>query len=189
MATATITVQELREPAPGKKKGIIVDTNGDYYYVWPNDLAQYQQGGVYDVSYEASQFRNMTIRNINSSRPSSQPAAAPAPRAAPQSSANGAAAPTGSYYRPTSPEDKLSMFVTAAVKAGIQGGQIQFNDEAIADAIEHAVNGYRNGWAAARASAQQQPAAPPPQRQAPQPAHVGGRAPMDDEIPFAPEWR
>jgi len=95
MATATITVQELRQPAPGKKKGIIVDTNGDYYYVWPNDLAQYQQGGVYDVVFEASQFRNMTIRNINSSRPSSQPAAAPAPRAAPQSSANGAAAPTG----------------------------------------------------------------------------------------------
>src|SRR3972149_4467075 len=84
MATATITVQELRQPAPGKKKAIIVDTNGDYYYIWPNDIGLYQQGGVYDVVFEASQFRNMTIRNINSSRPSSQPAAAPAPRIAPQ---------------------------------------------------------------------------------------------------------
>ena len=174
MATTTITVREIRPPKPGGKKYVVVDVRGDFYYIWPNEAGNYQVGQTYDINFSSQDFRGSTIRSIESATASSAPPQqAPAPRPA-----NGQATGSGGYntYRETSAADKLSMFVTAIVKAGIQSGQVQFNDEAIAIAIQQVVNGYRDGWTTARQQVQQPAPAPRP---APAPSND-----MDDDIPF-----
>lgn len=168
--SATITVQSVNPPGPGKQKSKIVDAAGDFYYAYPDKAANFVPGMTYDVNFTESTFNGFKIRNIESGRRSQ--AAPQQPRAA------AVGATGGNTYRETSAADKLSMFVTAIVKAGIQSGQVQFNDEAIAMAIQQAAAGYREGWTGARQQTQQ--AAPQPAPQPRQTAHPD----MDDQIPF-----
>lgn len=195
MATTTITVQEIRPPQGNGKKYILVADNGDWYYIWPEQAGNYQEGGTYTLQYDVSQFNGRDYRNVaqdgargggggyrgGSRGGYSRGAPAPRRQAPPPQQAPAPQAQANSYYRPTSPEDKLSMFVTAVVKAGVQSGQVQFNDEAISIAIQQAVAGYRDGWMTA-GNAQRQQAAPPP---SPAPAPRQTAHPdLDDEIPF-----
>jgi hypothetical protein len=185
MATTTITVREIRPPKPNGKKYVIVDERGDFYYIWPNQAGDYQIGHTYDIDYSAQDFRGNTIRSVESSKPSSAPPQRAVPQQAPRPNGSGGQGVSGggyNTYRETSAADKLSMFVTAIVKAGVQSGQVQFNDESIAIAIQQAVIGYRDGWTTANQQAQprQQQQAPAPQQQ----ARTYNQDDPGDQIPF-----
>lgn len=53
MPTATITVEYVNQPKPGKKMGSIKGSDGQYYGVWPNDLNQFRQGETVTIEYSA----------------------------------------------------------------------------------------------------------------------------------------
>lgn len=175
MATTTITVNEIRPPKPGGKKYVLVDTSGDFYYLWPDAAAQYQVGQSYDINYTASNFRGSTIRNVDSG----QPSAAPPQQARPRQGATGQAAGSGGYntYRETSATDAERMMVTALVRAGVQAGSVALNEQDLTNAINDCRAAWRNtfGNPGQRAMG---PAGPAPRRMD-----------MNDDIPFAPEWR
>ena len=172
--TATITIRSNEPPAQGKKKNKITDMGGDFYYVWPDKASSYVVGETVDITFTTLTFNGAKIRNIESGRRSqAAPQQARAAYSGPGSTGGGT-----NTYRETSDKDRLSMFVTAIVKAGVQSGQVQFNDEAIAIAIQQAIAGFREGWSgAAQATTTTGPAGPAPRRE------------LNDEIPFSPERR
>lgn len=164
---ATITVQYANPKKEGQRNASIKDVDGAYYWVRPEELQNFQPGVTYEISFvttESNGYTNRTIKSYEAQRqePLSQSAARPAPRtqaaqgprpavvrqapasveqpepkrqAAPQSNGNG-------YYRPTSPEDKKSMFRCASITALIRAGQLRADRNEIAAAIIEVDAGY-----------------------------------------------
>ncbi len=80
--TTTITVHQV-EPRPGKKQGIVKDTEGRSWYVWNDKLHYYQVGASYDVlETKSAELNGTTYVTIAKSVPVGGGVAAPAPRAA-----------------------------------------------------------------------------------------------------------
>jgi hypothetical protein len=160
MPAATITVQYVNPPKVGKVNGSVKDASGVYYGVRPANLANFQQGGVYDITFSEKTLNNGTVyRTVETVSPS-QTATPPRP------SGGGG----GNTYRETSAADKASMFVTALMKAAVQAQMVDIHNPAeIAQIGKNFRDAHALIWAPAR-----------PQ-QAPPQAHRGE---MDDEIPF-----
>lgn len=59
MQTATVTVQYVNQPKPGKRMGSIKGTDGNYYNVWPDKLPLFTVGQTYTLEYtEDNGFRS-----------------------------------------------------------------------------------------------------------------------------------
>ena len=63
---ATIKVQYINQPRPGKKLGSVKTEDGRYFQVWPDKLSSFQPGGTYEVEYESSQFNGKTYDKVTS---------------------------------------------------------------------------------------------------------------------------
>lgn len=142
MKTETIQVKFVNPPKAGKKKGSIKDSNDNIYGAFPNILSQFTAGAAYEVTYSEEDWNGATWKTIKSVK---KVADAPA--------GNGPG-PSSSTYRETSSKDAERMWVTAVVRAGIQGGQIQFNDEALTMAVNDARKAWRNTFGKSDAPAQ-----------------------------------
>lgn len=49
-APVNITVTDVQPPSQGKKKGVVKDTNGKYWYVWPDKIYDFQIGKSYNIT-------------------------------------------------------------------------------------------------------------------------------------------
>lgn len=144
---AVITVQYVNEKKAAQRNANIKDVDGAYYWVKPEDLHIYQVGGVYEISFSTTQSNGYTNRTIKSAAPIQQSHAALPPRAVAQTQRQPVrqSAPieprpqpnnnNSGFYRPTSPEDKKSMFRCACVAAAIRSGQLRPSRNEIASAI------------------------------------------------------
>ena len=63
MQTATVTVDYVNQPKPGKKKGSIKTKELGYIGVWPDKLDQFEKGATYTINYvqegEYKDFKGM----------------------------------------------------------------------------------------------------------------------------------
>lgn len=143
---------------------VVVDTNGDKYYVFSDKVHNYDIGGVYDVTYKLSQFKTRNVDSAVRSR------AAPAP-AQPRAPTQHASSNT---YRETSATDAERMMVTALVRAGVQAGSVALNEQDLTNAINDVRAAWRNTFGAPAVPAARQAVAP--QRRADDD--------MNDTIPF-----
>lgn len=72
MPTATISVQYVDQPKPGKKQGKIKTTSGEYYGVDPTQLGQFSPGGTYNIEYDTHSFQGKeykTFRRMDGALP------------------------------------------------------------------------------------------------------------------------
>jgi len=153
--TAVITVMAVLQPKGPKRPGHLKDQDGVLWSVWPEKLGQYQIGRDYEVEYEM----NGTYRNVKGGRAATPPGPAPdnfvtmsdvQRNSRPTSTvANGSTVGTRkapmdqqNYYKPTSPEDKKSMFRCACVTAFIRAGQLRADRNEIAAAVSEIDAGY-----------------------------------------------
>lgn len=75
MPTATIEVQFVNPPKPGKKQGSVKTVSGEYYGVDPTQLGQFQPGSTYTIEYETRVFNGKEYRNFRRMDASSPPPA------------------------------------------------------------------------------------------------------------------
>lgn len=131
---ATVTVAYVNPPKEGKRKGSIKDSAGVYYGVWTDKLSNFEPGETYEIDYrENNGFRDVVA--VKRAQPKQQQqddrgytvvrTADPTPKA-----------PPNGYYRPTSPEDKASMFRCACVTAAIKSRQVALTRDALASLIQ-----------------------------------------------------
>lgn len=168
MSTATITVQEILPPKPGGKMHVVVDTNGDKYYVFSDKVHHYDIGGVYDVTYKLSQFKT---RNVDSAVRSRAAPSAPQQRAPTQHTGGNAGGGAHDEHI------HVSLILKEAIRANLLDPN---NEDAVVELAMKARSAHKRIWS------------PAPQRQAPPQSDAGPaprRSDMDDDIPFAPEWR
>ena len=134
---ATVTVQYVNGPKPGKKLGTIKTREDEYFYVRPDMLRHFQQGETYDLGYTETQGNNgLPLRTVQKAVPVKRAAADPTEnypsrqaarrdaepqREPPRQPQNGSG---GGYYRPTSPRDAERMFVCSTLNAFIQTGRV-----------------------------------------------------------------
>jgi hypothetical protein len=163
---ATITVAYVNPPKPGQKSASVKDTDGVYFWIRPAEQANFVPGGSYEISFSTTQSNGYTNRTIKSAAPVQQQARAqtraqndPAENYPSRQAARRDAEPTprepqrqpqngnGNYYRPTSPEDKKSMFRCACVTAFIRAGQLRADRNEIAAAVAEIDAGYDMGTA------------------------------------------
>lgn len=64
MTRATVTVEYVNMPKPGKKKGSIKTKELEYIGAWPEELANFKEGGTYDIEYSDSDFKGKTYHNL-----------------------------------------------------------------------------------------------------------------------------
>jgi len=127
MNTATIVAQYLNPPKPGRKTGSVKDADGQYWDIWPDKMAQMQQGGTYQIEYETREYNGKTYCTIKSIVGGQ----APAPKA---NGMNGAAKPAnGNGYGGKNDEQ---IFVMAILKSGIEAGHVTWDRGQIADTIK-----------------------------------------------------
>lgn len=74
MPVADIVVEYVNQPRGNSKKGSVKASDGNYYGVWPDKLAQYAKGGKYRVEYEAEEYQGKTYRTITKILQSATPA-------------------------------------------------------------------------------------------------------------------
>jgi len=121
MNTATITAQYLNPPKPGRKTGSVKDTDGQYWDVWPDKLAQMQQGGTYQIEYETRDYQGKTyctIKNIVGG-------SAPAPKS------NGVAAKPANGYG----KNDEQIFVLAILKEGLASKNVNWDRAQITETV------------------------------------------------------
>jgi hypothetical protein len=161
---ATITVAYVNPPKPGQKSASVKDTDGVYFWIRPAEQANFVPGGSYEISFSTTQSNGYTNRTIKSAAPVQQqaPTRAVNPHRQAPEGAKPAAYPReperepqrqpqngngGGYYRPTSAEDKKSMFRCACVTAFIRAGQLRADRNEIAAAVAEIDAGYDMGTA------------------------------------------
>jgi hypothetical protein len=106
MHTATIEVAYVNEPKEGKKMGSVKTTDGEFYSVWPDKLANYIPGAVYEVEYTESEFKGKTYKTIKGVKSRTGPAA----------KAAGANAPARNGHT-----QSVEMFVMGTIGRSLQG--------------------------------------------------------------------
>jgi hypothetical protein len=62
-----ITVAHIEQPAPGRKQGTLIDTQGNKWKVWPDKLANYAPGNTYDITYKVNNFKGFESKVIENS--------------------------------------------------------------------------------------------------------------------------
>ena len=77
MPTATINVQYVNPPKPGKKLGNIKTVDGQFYGVDPTQLGQFSPGMAYTIEYDTHTFQGKeykTFRRMDGALPLPAPA-------------------------------------------------------------------------------------------------------------------
>lgn len=139
MKTATVEVKYVNPPKDGKKFGSIKDTEGNTWPVKAERIRDFAPNGRYEFGYTEGDngFKNIigvkAVVAEPAPRGSFQHMDVAQPKTAPQ---------TNSFYRPTSPEDKKSMFRCACVTAAIKSRQVNLTREGIAALIREVDGGY-----------------------------------------------
>ena len=150
-----ITVAFVNQPKPGKKKGSIKTADGRYFYAWPKQLAQFQNGRVYDVGYIESGEAGALFRNVETVTPVQQE-----PRSRPQQpdlidnrptnghAQNGSHIGTrkaaSEYWtpKPADPSTARRIFICGLVNAWAHNGRIDMTVEAVSEAVRVAGEAY-----------------------------------------------
>lgn len=130
-----ITVQEVRQPAAGKRTGIVADTTGKWWLVWPNMLSQFRPGGTYSIDdYSTSEFKGKTYYTVKAASPSAAP-----PR--PVSVVTNA--PNSAYDNAR----RLDIFVCGAFNNLMANPNVSPNDMTMMDMVDvlHKLKGAWNG--------------------------------------------
>ena len=142
MEDATLTVQYVNEPKPGKKLGNIKDTNGQPWLVVPSMLPRFAEGETYKVEYTESHADNGMIfrhvKNLYQAEPSRAmqtppERTAPIPQSTRQT--NGKKMDQSNFYRPTSPRDSERMFVCSTLNAFISTGRVNNEVEVLVEYV------------------------------------------------------
>lgn len=69
MNTVTITVADIRAPAPGKKQASVIDSTGKRWGIPPSEQNNYRQFGTYEITqYKTNEFQNKTYYTIEAAR-------------------------------------------------------------------------------------------------------------------------
>lgn len=69
MNTVTITVADIRPPAPGKKQASVIDSTGKRWGIPPSEQNNYRQFGTYEITqYKTNEFQNKTYYTIEAAR-------------------------------------------------------------------------------------------------------------------------
>lgn len=72
MTSITITVADVRPPAPGKKQASVIDSTGKRWGINPSDQNSYRQFQTYEVTrFKESFFQGKTYYTIESAVPAS----------------------------------------------------------------------------------------------------------------------
>lgn len=82
MPTATISVQYVNPPKPGKKQGSVKTVDGQFYGVDPTQLGQFSPGGTYTVEYDTHTYQGKeykTFRRMDGALPLPAPVATARP--------------------------------------------------------------------------------------------------------------
>ena len=144
---ATITVASIIQPKAKGKPGALKDTEGQYWSVWWDKLAQYQVGETYELDYEQNGiFRNVKAHKHITPHGHQSTSAIPrdsrvttgpriVPKQEPAHNGNG-------FYRPTHPRDARRMFITATLGHFIEINQVPCKAQDIANAIAEIVAAY-----------------------------------------------
>lgn len=64
MPTATINVQYVNQPKPGKKQGSVKTVDGQFYGVDPTQLGQFAPGGTYNIEYDTHTFQGKEYKTF-----------------------------------------------------------------------------------------------------------------------------
>lgn len=125
MPTATITVKYVNPAKPGKKQGSVKTPDGQYYGVWADKVASFQQNTIYEVEYEERAGQDGTTwRTIKSFTEKGKA----------QSGYNGPRR-SGNTYRETSVKDAERIFVCGAINAGLSSGRLEFTQTALIETV------------------------------------------------------
>lgn len=101
MPRATVTVEYVNEPKPGKKKGSIKTKELGYIGVWPDKLPQFTKGMIYEIQYkENGEFKD--FEGIVQQQPSQQ--------------SNG-------HARNSAPDNSRMIFITGVVGRAMGSGK------------------------------------------------------------------
>ena len=160
---ATVTIQFVNPAKQQGKPASIKDTDGQFFSVWPDKLAQFQPGETYDIEYTEKVVNGVVYRNVKNAAPSGSMSPAPSnfitreeieaqrqsPRQATQTVPQNIrgefsapivtkpqgqpAATANQFYRPTAPQDARRMFWTATLGHFIETGRVNCTAQDIAD--------------------------------------------------------
>jgi hypothetical protein len=136
-----IHVAEKHAAGPGKKVATVVTTDGARLECWPEQLANLDIGGRYEVEVKDREFNGRTYRRIAKVSPVNGIAAS---IAKPAPTTNG----SGNSYRRTDPVDSERMFVCASLTAFIRSGKIEPELGKVTNAIQVLRSAYRRTFGA-----------------------------------------
>ena len=135
------TIAEIIPAPASNRSGRIVLTDGKRLGAFPDKLKNVKEGGTYDFGCTKSIRDGVMYLDVKAVRETAPPADSVVPEVA-RNPTNGKKM---DYYRPTSPEDKKSMFRCACVTAFIRAGQLRAERNEIAAAIAEIDAGYDMG--------------------------------------------
>ena len=115
----TITVAKINHAAAGKKRNVVISTDGETFGVWPEKIALFKVGNTYDVEIDERVLNGMVLHNITDARPSDKPAAATSPD-------RQAGKQTSRQVRQADNSEQI--FVCCALKELIRAGEVK-NDK------------------------------------------------------------
>lgn len=124
MAQVTLTIAEIRQPAVGKDRGVIIGACGTKLGCFREKLPQFALHQTYDIEVTDGQYANVKSAKLIA-------AASPQPQqnASPRPAANGAG--NGNGYRSTDPTDAKRIFVCANLTAMIRAGKVENTKESL----------------------------------------------------------
>lgn len=83
MHSITIQVAGVQPPAPGKKRGKVIDTNNIAYQVGYPLLTSFQPGQTYAIQYKDDSFNGFAFKVVESAVPAAPGSATPLPSTTP----------------------------------------------------------------------------------------------------------
>ena len=137
-----IEVAEKHPAAPGKKVATGAAAGGAKFDIWPEQLANVQVGGRYDVEITDREYNGRVYRKITKAVPVNGTATTVAAQASSTQHKNG-------NYKPTAPHDSERMFTCSLLNAFIRAGQIEPIEDHLVRAIDVLRRAYRRTFGAA----------------------------------------
>lgn len=174
MANIEITVKDVRWPAPGKKTGIVEDTTGKWWGVWPDKLGNFKAGLSYQITdFDSREFNGKVYYTIRQATPIS---GLQGQQAAQNRMSAGAASP-----RSQGSDDgqrRLDIFVCGAFNNLLSNPNINPVDMSMMDMID-ILHKFKGAWMGVFGPS------PLPVARRPDPISSGPSDPaLNDDIPF-----
>lgn len=164
LETATVTVQYVNPAKGPKRSGNIKDVDGQIFSVWPNMLAQFDEGETYEIEFTSKVVDGVLYRDVKAAKhitphghQASTPPRSQATRQTPAQSQR--SAPVNAHVEPPHEPQRQprhngngngnggkdeQIFVEGALNRLIQTHQVNIND---VDGVVTAINSLREAWA------------------------------------------